>query len=315
MLEKIKANQNVEGVFLLKSLSTKTTKAGKSYFDLVLCDRYAEIPCKMWDVPQALLDNPFPAGDLIYASFLSEEYEGNLQGRIRSLRTVLLTDTYDKSELVPVSPIEPEKIYDYIMKTVSGFENDELRSVVQFVYEENKSLLLFMPAAKSVHHDFVGGLLFHTFGMLRTATALSQIYPSVNKELLCAGVLLHDIYKTREFTTSPVGLVTEYAPCGNLLGHISMGATYISKVCDKLNISEETSMLLQHMILSHHGEPEMGSAVTPRILEAKLLNLCDTIDAQVEIFGKALKDVEPGTFSQKVFALKNNTVYKPKELR
>lgn len=314
MLENLKTNQTIEGVFLLKSLSTKTTKAGKNYFDIVLCDRYAELPCKMWDVPSYLLEEPLPAGDVVYANFQVEEYEGNFQGRISFLRPVLLTDSYDKSELVPTSPIEPEKIYNYIMKTVSEFKNEELRSIVEFVYKENKELLLYMPAAKSVHHDFVGGLLFHTFGMLRTATALSQIYPSVNKELLCTGVLLHDIYKTREFTTSPVGLVTEYSPCGNLLGHISMGATYISKVCDKLNISEELSMILQHMILSHHGEPEMGSAISPRVLEAKLLNLCDTIDAQVEIFGKALKDVEPGNFSQKVFALKNTTVYKPKNL-
>lgn len=314
MLENLKTNQTIEGVFLLKSLSTKTTKAGKNYFDIVLCDRYAELPCKMWDVPSYLLEEPLPAGDVVYANFQVEEYEGNFQGRISFLRPVLLTDSYDKSELVPTSPIEPEKIYNYIMKTVSEFKNEELRSIVEFVYKENKELLLYMPAAKSVHHDFVGGLLFHTFGMLRTATALSQIYPSVNKELLCTGVLLHDIYKTREFTTSPVGLVTEYSPCGNLLGHISMGATYISKVCDKLNISEELSMILQHMILSHHGEPEMGSAIPPRVLEAKLLNLCDTIDAQVEIFGKALKDVEPGNFSQKVFALKNTTVYKPKNL-
>lgn len=314
MLENLKTNQTIEGVFLLKSLSTKTTKAGKNYFDIVLCDRYAELPCKMWDVPSYLLEEPLPAGDVVYANFQVEEYEGNFQGRISFLRPVLLTDSYDKSELVPTSPIEPEKIYNYIMKTVSEFKNEELRSIVEFVYKENKELLLYMPAAKSVHHDFVGGLLFHTFGMLRTATALSQIYPSVNKELLCTGVLLHDIYKTREFTTSPVGLVTEYSPCGNLLGHISMGSTYISKVCDKLNISEELSMILQHMILSHHGEPEMGSAIPPRVLEAKLLNLCDTIDAQVEIFGKALKDVEPGNFSQKVFALKNTTVYKPKNL-
>lgn len=314
MLENLKTNQTIEGVFLLKSLSTKTTKAGKNYFDIVLCDRYAELPCKMWDVPSYLLEEPLPAGDVVYANFQVEEYEGNFQGRISFLRPVLLTDSYDKSELVPTSPIEPEKIYNYIMKTVSEFKNEELRSIVEFVYKENKELLLYMPAAKSVHHDFVGGLLFHTFGMLRTATALSQIYPSVNKELLCTGVLLHDIYKTREFTTSPIGLVTEYSPCGNLLGHISMGATYISKVCDKLNISEELSMILQHMILSHHGEPEMGSAISPRVLEAKLLNLCDTIDAQVEIFGKALKDVEPGNFSQKVFALKNTTVYKPKNL-
>lgn len=314
MLENLKTNQTIEGVFLLKSLSTKTTKAGKNYFDIILCDRYAELPCKMWDVPSYLLEEPLPAGDVVYANFQVEEYEGNFQGRISFLRPVLLTDSYDKSELVPTSPIEPEKIYNYIMKTVSEFKNEELRSIVEFVYKENKELLLYMPAAKSVHHDFVGGLLFHTFGMLRTATALSQIYPSVNKELLCTGVLLHDIYKTREFTTSPVGLVTEYSPCGNLLGHISMGATYISKVCDKLNISEELSMILQHMILSHHGEPEMGSAIPPRVLEAKLLNLCDTIDAQVEIFGKALKDVEPGNFSQKVFALKNTTVYKPKNL-
>lgn len=314
MLEKINPGQSVEGVLLLKTLSVKTTRTGKEYFDVVLCDKYAEIPCKMWDVPQALIDEPLAVGDLIYASFQVEEYEGNLQGKIRCLRPVLLTDAYDKSEIIPISPIEPQNLYDYILKVASEFKNEELRSIVEYIYAENKELLLFMPAAKSVHHDFVGGLLFHTFGMLRTAQAISHIYPSVNKELLCAGVILHDIYKTREFSTGPVGLVTEYSTCGNLLGHISMGATYISKVCDKLNVSEETSMLLQHMILSHHGEPEMGSAIVPKILEAKLLNLCDTIDAQVEIFNKALKGVEPGSFSQKVFALHNSTVYKPKEL-
>jgi 3'-5' exoribonuclease len=161
-----------------------------------------------------------------------------------------------------------------------------------------------IPAAKSVHHSFLNGLLMHTLSMLKAADFLAAQYSEViDRNLLIAGTLLHDFAKCDEFTTSPLGLVTDYSVKGQLLGHPVMGAQAVACAAAKLNIPEEKSALLQHMILSHHGEPEYGAAVRPVCAESELLSYIDMIDSRMEIYRETLSETPVGEFSQRIFAL------------
>ena len=168
-----------------------------------------------------------------------------------------------------------------------------------------------IPAAKSVHHGFLSGLLMHTLNMLRLADFLSAQYAdTVNRILLLTGTLLHDFAKEQEFTFSELGLVTDYSTKGQLLGHLVMGAQEVAAIAAELDLPEEKATLLEHLILSHHGQPEFGAAVLPQCAEAELLSLVDQIDSRMEIYREVLAPLKAGEFSQRVFALDNRRVYK-----
>ena len=149
----------------------------------------------------------------------------------------------------------------------------------------------------------------HTGNMLKIADQLAELYAdTVDRDLLLAGTLLHDFAKEEEFTFSELGLVTEYSLKGKLLGHLAMGAQEIAEIAKELNVPEEKSVLLQHMILSHHGEPEFGAAVRPQCAESELLALIDLIDSRMEIYRETFASVPAGKFSQRIFAL-DKTIY------
>ena len=144
----------------------------------------------------------------------------------------------------------------------------------------------------------------HTLNMLRLADFLSAQYAdTVNRSLLLTGTLLHDFAKEQEFTFSELGLVTDYSTKGQLLGHLVMGAQEVADVARELAIAEEKSLLLQHLLLSHHGEPDFGAAVRPMCAEAELLSEIDLIDSRMEIYAEALQDLPVGSFSNRIFAL------------
>ena len=165
------------------------------------------------------------------------------------------------------------------------------------------------PAASRNHHEFVSGLAYHTLSMLRIAKSLITIYPQLNADLIYAGIILHDLGKTVELS-GPV--VPKYTLEGKLLGHISIAQAMVLEASKTLNIEGEEVILLQHMILSHHGKNEYGSPVLPQIREAEIVYLIDNIDARINMFDKALENVELGDYSKRIYALENRTIYKPK---
>jgi len=139
---------------------------------------------------------------------------------------------------------------------------------------------------------------------MELAQYLAGLYEKViDRSLLLAGTLLHDIAKLQEFVVSALGVVTEYSVKGQLLGHLVMGAQEAAQIAKELQIPEEKSILLQHMLLSHHGQPEFGAAVVPMCAEAELLSYIDNIDAKMEIYRENLEKTQPGTFSNRIFAL------------
>ena len=191
-----------------------------------------------------------------------------------------------------------------LVKLTGSIADEDYRRIAVEMLRRHAEELRRIPAAKSVHHDGIGGLLMHTVNMLRLADYLSGQYAdTVDRSLLLAGTLLHDLAKAKEFRFSSLGLVTEYTVEGELLGHLVMGAQEAAEVAKEFGVAEEKSVLLQHMLLSHHGEPEFGAAVRPAIAESELLSLIDLVDSRMEIYRKAHLETPAGEFSQRIFAL------------
>ena len=197
-----------------------------------------------------------------------------------------------------------------LVKAQEKMQDEEFRKITSFIIEQNQPALLIAPAAKKNHHAVRSGLLYHTSTMLRCALTLSSIYTFLNKDLLYAGVILHDIGKLFEMKQSDTGLVSEYTVEGTLLGHIIQGINYVDSVGKALAITPEKTMLLKHMILSHHYIPEHGSPKPPAFPEAELLHYLDILDARMYDMEQAEDSTEPGCFSERIWSLENRSVYK-----
>ena len=300
---------DIEGFYLLKSAFPKVTVSGKPFLTAVLADESGTIEAKVWDYSGPIGERD--AGKVIKVRGSVSDYRGALQVTVDKLRLAAEDDHVDVSRLVRVAPIDRAGAYADITRLVSTLEDADYRAVCEEMLRRHEDAFRTIPAAKSVHHSFLSGLLMHTYNMLRLADFLAAQYAdSVDRSLLLAGTLLHDFGKEREFTFSELGLVTDYSTKGQLLGHLVMGAQETTEVAEMLGIPEEKSVLLQHLLLSHHGEPEFGAAVLPQCAEAELLSLIDQIDSRMEIYREALAPLKSGEFSQRIFALDNRRIYK-----
>lgn len=300
---------DIEGFYLLKSAFPKVTVSGKPFLTAVLADESGTIEAKVWDYSGPIGERD--AGKVIKVRGSVSDYRGALQITVDKLRLAAEDDHVDVSRLVRVAPIDRAGAYADITRLVSTLEDADYRAVCEEMLRRHEDAFRTIPAAKSVHHSFLSGLLMHTYNMLRLADFLAAQYAdSVDRSLLLAGTLLHDFGKEREFTFSELGLVTDYSTKGQLLGHLVMGAQETAEVAEMLGIPEEKSVLLQHLLLSHHGEPEFGAAVLPQCAEAELLSLIDQIDSRMEIYREALAPLKSGEFSQRIFALDNRRIYK-----
>ena len=301
----------VEGFYVLKTAQGRTSNNGRPFLAAVVSDRTGSIDAKAWDYagPISAADE----GQVLKIRGTVTEFRGALQLNMERLRRTEPRDSVDKSALVATAPMDGEKAWAEVERLVESIADPDYRSVCRRLLEEKGEALRTIPAAKTVHHGFLGGLLMHTWSMLRLADFLAGLYAgTVDRSLLLAGTLLHDLAKAEEFSFSPLGLVTEYSVKGQLLGHLVMGAQAVARAAEELGVPEEKSVLLQHMILSHHGQPEFGAAVVPMCAESELLSLIDTLDSRMEIYRETLAETPEGTFSKRVFALEKR-IYHPTE--
>lgn len=294
----------VEGFYALKDAQLKTSVAGKPFFSGVIADKSGSVDVKVWDYSGPVGADPADIGHVVKIRGEVTEYKGSLQLNVGRIRLAESTDEVDISHLVPVAPMDLDAAFAGVEDTVASIEDADYRAIAMEMLKRHKSAFRAIPAAKSVHHSFVSGLLMHTANMLKTADFLSGLYADViDRSLLLTGTLLHDFAKEKEFAFSELGLVTDYTVRGQLLGHLVMGAQEVAQVAAALGTPDEKSLLLQHMILSHHGEPDFGAAVRPQCAEAEMLSYIDLIDSRMEIYSETLPSVPEGTFSQRIFAL------------
>ena len=236
------------------------------------------------------------------------------QLKIDRIRNLKPNEEVDMSELVPCAPQSPQKMYDEIFAVTEGFNDPDLKLITQYLLKENKEALMRWPAALKLHHAMRGGLLYHTLTMLESAKAIisvyKRLYPSLSSELVYAGIILHDIAKTRELVVGELGLASAYSTEGQLLGHLDLGMAMIERAAAELMINDETKMLLQHIVMSHHGVPEFGSPKPPMFPEAEIVSEVDLLDARLFEMYDALSGIVTGGFTERLWALDNRQLYK-----
>ena len=301
-------NGATDGFLMIKTADRKVTAKGMPYLDLILCDKTGEISAKLWDYREEV-QGIFEAGTIVKIRGTVSPYNGVDQLRIEKIRKAVPSDNINPSDFVPSADLDGEQLFSELMTIAQNLSNEEIKAVVTDIYTEYKDKLTFWPAAFKLHHAIRGGLLYHTLSIVRLAQSVCKIYPSVNADLLIGGAMLHDVAKTDEFIVNDVGTANGYSLEGNLIGHLAKGAIIIGKSCEKLNISQETTLLLQHMVLSHHGEPEFGAAVRPMFLEADILSELDLLDARIYEITDSLSDVAAGEYTNKMWALDNRKFY------
>ena len=299
----------IEGFYLLSAASQRTTNSGKPYLTGTISDRSGSMELVAWDFPGGI--GPEDNGRVVKLRGKVSEYRGGRQFSAQRIRLADVNDRYELSELVPTAPIDLEAALAEVEALIASMTDDDYRRMAKEMLRRHRERFTRIPAAKSAHHGFLGGLLMHTANMLRTADFLAGQYAEVvNRDLLLCGTLLHDLAKEREFDFSPLGLAVDYSLEGQLLGHLVMGAQEAARAAEELGLPQEKAVLLQHLILSHHGEPEFGAAVRPMCAEAELLHLVDMIDSRMEIYAETFQSMPAGSFSGKVFAL-DRKIYKP----
>ena len=192
---------------------------------------------------------------------------------------------------------------------MNTFTDQDLKTLTLTVLDRYKEKIIDLPAAFRLHHAIRGGLLMHTLSICKLAVTVAAVYPSVDHDLLLAGAILHDVAKSEEFNVSNLGLVESYTVKGSLLGHLVKGAMIVEEIGKEIGIPDDKLMLVEHMLISHHGVPEFGAAVRPAFLEAEILSALDTLDADIYEIENVVKGVEQGCFTNKVWALDDRKFY------
>lgn len=311
LIKTFKVGEEITGYYLVKAKNIKTSSSNKPYIDFTFQDISGEVNAKLWDV-KGDVETQYNPGEIVKVMGSVTQWQQSVQLKIIKIRTLNEEDEVDYSQFIPTAPIEAQNMFDEIMAFVAEMQNDDIRKLVKALIDIYERQLMYYPAAKSNHHAIKSGLLYHILRMLRSAKALGGVYKNLNMDLVYAGVILHDIEKINEMDATEVGVVEGYTKEGQLLGHIIMGIKRIDQVSEKLGIDPEISLLVQHMILTHHYEPDFGSPKKPLIPEGELLHYLDMIDARMYDMNKALKEVESEQFTEPVFVLDRRKLYKSK---
>ena len=297
-----------EGFLLIRSAEKRKDSKGNDYVDMNLTDRTGEINCKLWNWESGA---EVPAGgSVIKVRGTVQEYNGRLQLRVERWRLAEDGDPVDMNLLVPCAPRAPEDMLSEIREAVAAFTSEPLRRLTETMLDQAGEDLLWFPAAQRMHHAERSGLLHHTTDMLRVARGLVKVYPWLNADLLFAGVILHDLGKMTELRSDRSGNVSDYTRDGQLLGHLVRGITLLREAAEKADVHGEPLVLLEHMLLSHHGEAEYGSPRPPMFPEAEALHWIDIMDARMNTMKSAMDKTPPGAFSEKIFSL-DRRVYHP----
>ncbi|MEL7568389.1 MAG: HD domain-containing protein [Dehalobacterium sp.] len=307
----LKAGEGVLGFFLLRSAELKTSSNNKKYLDLTLVDKTGEVNSKLWECSEED-EKRFRAHKLVKVKGVLIEWQQRLQLKIEKIRLAQPEDGVDIDDFIPTAPEKSEEMYAEVWRYINSLTNEDMKKIVSKIVTAKKDQLMYYPAAKEHHHAISGGLLYHIKTMLRAGEKMAEIYEGINKDLLFAGIILHDLAKTDEMQAGEIGLITDYTAEGQLLGHIIQGIKSIDQAAREEGADPEVSMLLQHMVLCHHYEPEFGSPKRPMIPEGELLHYLDMIDARMYDMKKALGKTAPGEFSDRVWVLHNRKLYQHK---
>lgn len=280
-IQDLREGTRIKGVYLCKTKTSAMTKNGKNYESVTLQDKTGSIDAKIWN-PNSPGISDFDVMDYIDIVGDVTSFAGSLQISIQQAR-VADDGEYDPADYLPVSKNSADLMYDELLEYIKTVQNPYLKQLlVGFFVKDDAFVKSFKnhSAAKTVHHGFVGGLLEHTLSVVRLCDFYAKTYPVINRDLLLAAAMCHDIGKTKEISDFPVN---DYTDEGQLLGHIMIGSEMVHDMAKTIpdfpvNVENE----LKHCILAHHGEFEYGSPKRPALVEAAALNMADNTDARME---------------------------------
>lgn len=289
---------------MIKELAEKKDKNGNGYLDMtVIGSDKKEYPAKIWRFEN---NGQFEAGEVIEIEYTVDNYKGKTQLNITMIKKA--PDEMIK-DFVPAAEYDGKAVFAMLLEKAENFSDNDFKQLVTSIMLKNREKLEVYPAAYRLHHAMVGGLMLHTASIVEMAEKICTVYPNVNRELLISGAILHDVAKTFEMETGKTGLCSGYSVGGELIGHLVKGAMYIEETAKELDIDKDKAVLIEHMILSHHGVPEYGSPVRPMFLEAEILSALDSLDATIFEINNATSKIEPGKFTERQWALDNRKLF------
>lgn len=296
-----------DGFLLIKESKKGVASNGKPFLTLILRDATGEIESKLWDATKED-ESLFTAEQIIRVTGDINQFRGKSQLKIMSLRLAQPTDGVQVTDFIEKAPYEQAYMSEKLTEAIFEMQNPTIQRLVRAFIKKYQEGLLTYPAAAKNHHEYASGLAHHIVSMLQIARDLHKLYPQLNKDLLYAGIILHDLGKLKELS----GVVsTSYTLEGKLIGHIPIMVEEIGLMARDLQIEGEEVLILQHLVLSHHGKAEWGSPTPPLVREAEILHFIDLIDAKMNMLNRALDKVKPGEFTERLFALDNRAFYKP----
>lgn len=311
----LKTGQEFMSYFIVKTVAIKVGSNKKAYLDLLLADKTGEISAKKWDIADEEMPGlqKIKEGSVIKVKALVTEWNGMKQLRVSRIRQTSAEDGIVMMDYIKAAPEDAAEMYDYIYSRAAAFEDKDLRNICIKQLTDNKEKLMYYPAAQKNHHAEMAGLLYHVKRMLMMAERACEVYTNLNRELVMTGVILHDMEKINEIDSNELGISTGYSFEGKMLGHLVQGVRTIDRLAAELDMPREKAVMLEHMILSHHYEPEFGSPKKPLFPEAEMLHYLDMVDAKMFDMQEAVEKTEPGCFSDRVWTLDNRTVYRATE--
>lgn len=312
MCRDLAPGQGVQGVFLVAAKDVRQKRTGEPYLSLTLMDRSGDVDAKMWDNVAGVMDS-FERDDFIKVKGETQLFQNRLQVTIHSLQKISDADV-DLADFLPASKRDPLEMFAELQAIVASLRNQHLKALLENLFNDPEIAVSYRqaPAAKGIHHAWLGGLLEHVLSLAKLARAIAPNYPGVDEDLLLTGVILHDIGKITEleYTRS-----FAYSTEGGLLGHMQIG---LRMVADHLpeGFPLKLRSLVEHMILSHHGQLEFGSPKLPVFPEALLLHHLDNLDSKMAaMFATLERDrATPGLWTGYNAALERSILDKDKYL-
>jgi 3'-5' exoribonuclease len=284
-INQISDGQHIEALFLVKEMSRAETRSGKPYLILTLMDRSGELPARLWDNVDALLPECKP-GSLVFVAGQAQTYRETLQLKVDTVKSAAAKGQ-EMLLFLPSSRLDINDMADQIVAMAQNVAEPSCRKLLLKFFNDTSFFADFQvaPAAKNMHHAYLGGLLEHTLSVSRLAEAVSGLYPALDRDLLLTGSLLHDIGKVEELSCRSYPF--DYTDQGRLVGHLVLGVKMIQ---DRINsiadFPDELATRLYHLVLSHHGRYEFGSPTLPMMGEAFVLNFIDDLDAKLNYMGR-----------------------------
>ncbi len=289
-LKDYREGQKLTGTYLCKSKQILKTKAGKTYYSLILQDKSGTADAKIWELNNGIAS--FEAMDYIYCEGMVTSFQGNIQMNISRLRKSEEGE-YDPADYIPTTKKDVGEMFEQILSYIRSVKNPYLSQLLKKFFVEDKAFAEKFKkhsAAKSVHHGFMGGLLEHTLSVTKMCEYFAGAYPNIHRDLLITAALFHDMGKIDEIAAFPRN---DYTDEGQLLGHIYIGAQKLSATIAEISgFPKKLENELLHCILAHHGKLEFGSPKVPALLEAMALHLADNADAKLQTLTEIFEQAE-----------------------